>query len=127
MTTIFWCALAMILLPYFAKVPVAILQQKDGGYDNHLPRQQQARLTGLGARAVAAHQNSFEAAIVFSIALAATLGKGDISTTQEWLFITFIVLRALFCVLYWLDKATLRSLVWLMSMGCIVAIMLSVL
>jgi uncharacterized MAPEG superfamily protein len=125
MTIILYCALAMVLLPYLAKIPVAFAQQKAGGYDNHLPRQQQATLTGLGARAVAAHQNSFEALIVFSVVLSAVLFSGKTDETIQTLFIVHVVCRALYCVLYWVDIATLRSVVWVIGLGCMVSALLS--
>jgi uncharacterized MAPEG superfamily protein len=121
MTIILYCALAMVLLPYFAKVPVAFAQQKAGGYDNHLPRQQQATLTGLGARALAAHQNSFEALMVFAVVLSAVLFSGKTDETMQMLFMVHVVCRVLYCVLYWLDIATLRSIVWVIGLGCMVS------
>ena len=60
----FWCVFISALLIYVAKIPVAKAMNEQGGYDNHLPRQQQAQLTGFGARALAAHQNCFEAFII---------------------------------------------------------------
>ena len=47
-------------MPYFVKVVVGIEMHKLGGYDNKYPREQQARLEGVGARMLAAHQNCFE-------------------------------------------------------------------
>ena len=63
----FWCVFISALLIYVARMPVAKAMKEQGGYDNHLPRQQQAQLTGFGARALAAHQNSFEAFILFAV------------------------------------------------------------
>ena len=48
----FWCVFISALLIYVARMPVAKAMKEQGGYDNHLPRQQQAQLTGFGARAV---------------------------------------------------------------------------
>ena len=56
------CIILAGALIYVSKIPVAIAMAKlDGRYDNHHPRAQQARLTGFGARALAAHQNAIEA------------------------------------------------------------------
>lgn len=63
----FWCVFISALLIYVARIPVATAMNEQGGYDNHLPRQQQAQLTGFGARAMAAHQNGFEAFILFAV------------------------------------------------------------
>ena len=60
MQTILICLLIAMLLPYIAKVPVAMAMTKLGRYDNNHPRAQQAQLTGVGARVVAGHQNVFE-------------------------------------------------------------------
>ena len=50
------CLFIAMLLPYLAKMPVAVAMAKLGGYDNAHPRAQQAKLTGFGARALAGHQ-----------------------------------------------------------------------
>lgn len=47
------CALAII-----SKGPVTYFMNQLGGYNNKHPRSQQAKLTGAGARALAAHQNN---------------------------------------------------------------------
>ena len=65
MTILIVCLFIACLLPYLAKIPTAIaMKNQPGGYDNNHPRAQQAMLTGFGARAVAAHQNSFESLII---------------------------------------------------------------
>ena len=69
MNTLIVCAIIAALLPYLAKAPVAIAMNKLDGYDNRHPRAQQSKLTGFGARALAAHQNSFESLLIFTIAL----------------------------------------------------------
>ena len=51
---------------YCTKLPVAVAMQRAGGYDNRMPRVQQARLEGWGARSVAAHQNGFESFAPFA-------------------------------------------------------------
>ncbi len=49
--------------------PVAFAMNKLDGYDNKHPREQQSKLTGFGARALAAHQNCFESLPAFYIVL----------------------------------------------------------
>ncbi|TMP43779.1 hypothetical protein CWB96_17555 [Pseudoalteromonas citrea] len=117
MTTLLICALVAVLLPYLAKLPVAIEMNKLGGYDNRHPRAQQAKLEGFGARALAAHQNSFESLIVFSVALAVVLGSNNVNAVTEYLAITHIVARILYCVFYYMNIDKLRSLVWLVGIG----------
>lgn len=87
------CAILAILLPYFAKIPVAVAMNKEGGYDNKLPREQQKKLTGLGARALAAHQNCFESLAVFAVALAVAFGTQTYTSLVEWLAIGILSLE----------------------------------
>ena len=47
----FWCVFISALLIFVARMPVGKAMKEQGGYDNHLPRHQQAQLTGFGARA----------------------------------------------------------------------------
>ena len=108
----FWCIVVTWLVVYGTKLPVAVAMQRAGGYDNHLPRAQQARLDGWGARSVAAHQNGFEGFAPFAVAvLVAHLGGGP-----EWvinlLAISFVVARIGYVICYLADWASLRSAVW---------------
>ncbi|MDE3736642.1 MULTISPECIES: MAPEG family protein [Pseudomonas] len=122
----FWCLFFSALLIYLAKIPVAKAMREEGrGYDNRHPRAQQARLTGFGARAVAAHQNSIE---IFPLFAAGVL-MSHVTQTHGYfvdlLAIIFIVSRVLYLFLYWNDKATLRSLVWVVGLVCCLLLMLS--
>ncbi|MBD2836563.1 MAPEG family protein [Pseudomonas sp. JM0905a] len=122
----FWCLFIAALLIYLAKVPVAKAMREEGrGYDNHNPRAQQARLTGFGARAVAAHQNTLE---IFPLFAAGVL-VAHVTQSQGWfvdlLAILFIVSRVLYLFFYWNDKASLRSLVWVVGLVCSLLLMLS--
>ncbi|MBU1437798.1 MAG: MAPEG family protein [Gammaproteobacteria bacterium] len=112
--------LIVALLPYLAKIPVAKAMHQDGGYDNHHPRAQQARLQGVGERATAAHYNSFEALQLFLAALLSCVISGNYDTTMQLLAWVFVVCRMLYILLYVVDKALLRSIVWGIGVGCIV-------
>ena len=116
MTTLLLCAAIAILLPYLAKAPVAIAMNRLGGYDNRHPRSQQTQLTGFGARALAAHQNCFEALAVFAIALAVVLGTNTINPTTQILAVTHIVARIAYCICYYFDWHIARSSVWLVGL-----------
>ena len=121
-----WCLFFAALLIYLAKVPVAKAMREEGrGYDNRNPRAQQARLTGFGARAVAAHQNTLEMFPLF----AAGVLVAHVTQSQGWfvdlLAIVFIASRVLYLFLYWNDKASLRSLVWGVGLVCSLLLMLS--
>ncbi len=112
MTILIWCLFIATLLPYLAKVPVAYAMAKLGGYDNNHPRAQQNKLTGFGARALAAHQNAFESLIIFAPAILLAIATQNINSTITTLAIVHICARALYNILYLANISTLRSLIW---------------
>ena len=120
-----WCVFISAVLIYLARIPVTSAMKEQGGYDNHLPRQQQMQLTGLGARAVAAHQNSFEAFILFAVGVL----MAHTTQTAGWLIdclaIIFVVSRVIYLVCYWKDLAWQRSMVWLVGLICSLLLMIS--
>lgn len=119
MHTALLCVLVAGLMPYLWTAVAKIAGPR---YDNRDVRGWQARLTGLPHRATAAHLNSFEAFPLFAAAvLAALLAGADAERTMQ-LAIAFVVLRLAYGVVYLLDIAALRSLVWFAAMGCSVAI-----
>lgn len=119
----FACVLAAFALVYASKAPLAVAMAKEGrGYDNSAPRLQQARLTGWGQRAMAAHQNGFESFAPFAVAVAlATIAHADPTTVARWC-VVHVVARAVYPVLYIADIATLRSLVWSAGFAATVAL-----
>jgi uncharacterized MAPEG superfamily protein len=121
----FWCVVISALLIYVAKIPVAKAMNEQGGYDNHLPRQQQAQLTGFGARALAAHQNCFEAFILFAVGVL----MAHTTQTAGWLIdslaIIFVITRIIYLLCYWTDLAWQRSLVWGVGLVCSLLLMIS--
>ncbi|QLL15111.1 MAPEG family protein [Pseudomonas chlororaphis] len=125
MSIAFWCVFISALLIYVARMPVARAMKEQGGYDNHLPRQQQAQLTGFGARALAAHQNSFEAFMLFAVGVLVA----HTTQTQGWLIdglaIVFVITRVIYLLCYWADLAWQRSLVWFIGLLCSLLLMLS--
>ncbi|KAA5843229.1 MAPEG family protein [Pseudomonas chlororaphis] len=125
MSIAFWCVFISALLIYVARIPVARAMKEQGGYDNHLPRQQQTQLTGFGARAVAAHQNSFEAFMLFAVGVL----MAHTTQTQGWLIdglaMVFVITRVIYLLCYWADLAWQRSLVWFIGLLCSLLLMLS--
>ncbi|MBV4484286.1 MAPEG family protein [Pseudomonas sp. SWRI153] len=121
----FWCVFISALLIYIARLPVGKAMKEQGGYNNHLPRQQQAQLTGYGARALAAHQNSIEAFVLF----AAGVLMAHTTQTAGWLIdtlaIVFVVARIIYVGFYLADLAALRSLAWLVGLICSLLLMVS--
>ena len=115
MTTLLICLFIAMLLPYAAKGPVAVAMAKLGGYDNNHPRDQQAKLTGFGARAVAGHQNSFESLLIFGLSVVVVIAAGKVNALAETAAIVHVVARIAYQLLYLMDKGTLRSLSWFVA------------
>lgn len=120
MSIIIICVAAIVFMPFLAKIPVALQMHKLNGYDNKNPRDQQAKLTGFGARAMAAHNNCFEAICLFAptILLVLALDEHTVYTVQ--LCLLFVLTRLLYLVFYWMDLDKLRSLVWLIGIATLV-------
>jgi uncharacterized MAPEG superfamily protein len=100
---------------------------KEGGgrYDNHHPRAQQARLTGFGARALAAHLNSIEAFPLFAVGVLMAHVTQTYGVLVDVLAVTFVVSRVLYLLLYWWDLHWQRSLVWVVGLACSLLLMIS--
>ncbi|APV41458.1 hypothetical protein PFAS1_19615 [Pseudomonas frederiksbergensis] len=121
----FWCVFISALLIFVAKIPVAKAMNDLGGYDNHLPRQQQAQLTGFGARALAAHQNCFEAFILFAVGVLMAYTTQTAGWLIDLLAIIFVITRIIYLLCYWVDLAWQRSLVWGIGLLCSLLLMIS--
>lgn len=100
------------ILPIIAKAPLAYAMFKDRGYNNRYPRSQQAGLTGFGARAKAAHENSFEALLMFSPGVLAVLALDVATEWTQYCAIAFIFARIMYLIMYWIDVHIARSLFW---------------
>ncbi|MBV7316499.1 MAPEG family protein [Shewanella sp. NIFS-20-20] len=115
MNVLIVCLLLAMVLPYLAKAPVAWAMAKDGGYDNAHPRAQQARLTGFGARAVAAHQNAFESLLLFAPAVLLVIATGSINQVAEIAAVVHILARVSYQVFYLTNWDKLRSTSWFVA------------
>ncbi|QIR15368.1 MAPEG family protein [Shewanella aestuarii] len=122
MNTLLICLLIAILLPYLAKAPVAFAMAKLGGYDNAHPREQQAKLTGFGARALAGHQNAFESLLVFGLCVVSVIAANSVNDTAIMLAIIHVVARVIYHVFYLINYSTLRSLSWFVAIGASIGI-----
>lgn len=117
MFTLILCLFIACLFPVLSKFPVVIaMKNQPGGYDNNHPRAQQAALTGYGARAVAAHQNSYESLITFSAAVLTALATQHYSATIQALAIFYLLSRCVYNVFYLLNWSTLRSTIWALGL-----------
>jgi len=115
MTILIWCLFIAALLPYLAKVPVAFAMNKLDGYDNNHPREQQSKLTGFGARALAAHQNAFESLIIFAPAVLLAIATQHTGENIVLLAIVHIGARIAYNLLYLMNIDKLRSVVWFVA------------
>jgi len=112
MTTLIWCLFIATLLPLLAKGPVGYAMSKLGGYNNNHPREQQSKLTGFGARALAAHQNAFESLMIFAPAVLLAIATQHTDANISLLAIVHVCARILYNALYLADMDKLRTLVW---------------
>jgi uncharacterized MAPEG superfamily protein len=121
----FYCVVAAFALIWVPRMLVVrALVSSPGGLDNHNPRDQLPKLEGLGRRANAAHNNSFEAFAPFA---AAVLIAHASHANEKWssiLAIVFVALRCLYLAAYLGDQATLRSGIWSLGLGATTALML---
>lgn len=97
-------------------------RRRDGGFDNHQPREWLARLEGWQARAHAAQANSWEALPVFVAGLFVAHQHQAAQGTVDALAVGFIAARLAFVALYVADKASLRSLVWVAGLAACAAL-----
>ncbi len=125
MNTLIICLFIAILLPYILKLIVAYYIAQEGAYDNHHPREQQARLKGIGARALGAHQNGFESLLVFATAVLTALATGHVGANIQLLAVIYIISRVIYNILYLKNLASMRSLIWFVGIVCCLAILLS--
>lgn len=120
------CLLVACLLPLgcalLAKSKGFGKRRRDGGFDNHRPREWLARLDGWQARANAAQANSWEALPVFIAGLFVAHQNQAAQATVDALAVGFVASRLAFVGLYVADQASLRSLLWLAGLGASVAL-----
>lgn len=119
------CLLIACLLPlacaWTAKQSGFGKPRREGGFDNHNPRQWLGTLQGLPARANAAQQNSFEALPLFIAGVLVAERMQAAQGTIDALAIAFIVARVAYILAYLADRATVRSLLWVAGLGCCIA------
>ncbi len=96
--------------------------RREGGYDNHDPRQWLAKQQGFQARANAAQHNSFEALPVFIAGVLIAEQAGAAQATVDALALAFIACRLGYIAAYVADKANLRSGLWMAGLACCVAL-----
>ncbi|MEQ1367721.1 MAPEG family protein [Acinetobacter schindleri] len=120
---IIYLILAACLLPYV----FTMIAKKAGGFkakDNQNPRDFLEQSTGVAKRAHAVQQNSFESLPLF---IAAVLMAEYLVMPQSLIMtfgIGYLIFRVLYGICYLANWATLRSIIWLLSMLCPIALLL---
>ena len=119
MTIALWCILVAGLLPISG---AAIAKWGFRDYDNADPRAWLARQTGYRARANAAQQNGFEGLPLFiGAVMVASFTQGPQPIIDQ-LAVLYILSRIAYTVCYVGNRPTLRSLVWIAGLACIVGL-----
>jgi uncharacterized MAPEG superfamily protein len=126
MTVANYCILAACVLPIvcagMAKSKGFGKRRRDGGFDNHNPRDWLARQGGWQARANAAQANSFEALPLFIAGVLAAQQMGAVQERVDMLALSFLTFRLIYIGLYLADQANLRSLAWFAAFGSAAAL-----
>lgn len=128
MTLAAYCLLIACLLPILcagiAKSKGFGKKRRDGGFDNHNPRQWMNGLQGWQARANAAQANSFEALPVFIAGVLVAQSAGAAQPLVNALALGFLACRLAYITAYLADTAAVRSLFWAAGMACCIALFL---
>ena len=117
--------LAFLLIYIPRVIVITVLVKQPGGLDNNNPRDQQALLTGYGKRAQGAHLNMFEAFPIFAAGILASLVGHVRLDFIVALGTAFIFLRVVYIALYLGDKASARTLVWMVANGISASLILA--
>lgn len=122
MTTPLWCLLIIAVLPYVLSTAGGYFKLRQfGAVDNKHPRIQAANLEGVGARALGAQQNAWEALGFFTAVIAVLhfanpeAAKGS---TAANLSLVFLATRLVHPLLYLANQDILRSVVFLIGIVC---------
>ena len=119
------CILVACLLPVacagIAKWNGFGRSRRDGGYDNNNPRDWLKGLAGWQARANAAQQNGFEALPLLIAGVLVAEHRDAAQGLVDALAVGFVVARMAYIAAYIADRASLRSALWVLGLGCSVA------
>lgn len=124
MTTLLVCLFIATVFPILIKGPLAVaMSRSPKGYNNRHPRTQQQALTGFGARAKAAHENSFEALAMFAPGALALVATDAVTPTAEICAMVFVASRIGYVLAYYRDLHVVRSTFWTVGFGISAALM----
>ena len=121
-----WMILVAALLPIvcagIAKSGLMNTPRGQGGYDNHDPRAWLAKQGDWRARANHAQSNSFEALPIFVAGVLIAQAHGAAAFTTDALAVVFVLARVAYIAAYLADRANLRTLCWVVALGCAIAL-----
>jgi uncharacterized MAPEG superfamily protein len=126
-TVAYWILLFAAMLPIacagIAKWGMFNTPRKDGGFDNHSPREWLLRQQGWRARANAAQANTFEALPFFfaAVIIAHQLGAGQ--TVLDLMCLIWLLLRIFYVITYVGDMATARTALWVSAFAINIGIL----
>ena len=128
MIVAFWCVLIAGILPivctYLAKFGPAPVAADAPRFDNREPRAWLAKQTGFRARANAAQANGFEAFPLFAAGVIVAVLQHVPVATIDLLAMVFIAACVVYIALYVSNRASLRSLAWVIGFACCVGLFL---
>ena len=116
-TVFLYCIAAAAVLIYLPFLVVAYTRLRVG-YDMAAPRAMFDKLPLYAQRATWAHQNSFEAFMIFAAAALMAYVTGLDSTVAVGVAIAFVIARLLYSVFYILNIPVARSLMFAIGTGC---------
>lgn len=119
MTTAYWCVFVAMFLPI---VWAGVSKAGTKGFDNARPRDYLASLQGWRQRANWAQANSYESFPPFAAGVIIAHLAGTAQPTIDMLAVGYIAARILYGIFYIADRSTLRSLVWVAGLGCIIGL-----
>lgn len=118
MTIALWCVLIAGILPQI----FGVYAKASRDFDNNNPREYLAKLQGKRARAVAAMNNGYEGFPLFAAAVIIAHLLQGANETANLLAMGYIASRIVYGVLYIAGLGTLRSLVWIAGLACVIGL-----
>jgi uncharacterized MAPEG superfamily protein len=116
-TFAYWCLAFAALLPIIcaglAKSTGFGKSRREGGFDNHHPREWLGKLSGWQARANAAQNNTFEALPFFFAAVIIAHQLQAAQVRLDILCFVWVMLRIFYIICYVGDMASARTGVWI--------------
>lgn len=123
MPVVLYVLFVMSVLPIALALLGAYFRYRElGTFDNNHPRLQQARQTGVGARALAAQNNCWETLQIFLLVVFIAYASGvDLYSLTE-VSVVFLCLRLVYLFCYLANYCWSRSIVYVSGMFCCVYI-----